>query len=227
MCPLATVTTRTPGSPPCPAFREFLGHNGEGASADYSSFPGRLIHSREFRRASDFAGQTVLVVGSFSSGSDISRLLGSLNIRGIPTKVYQSSTGIGNSSTADDPNEPWRPYINKVPLIDRFEADGAKGRIYFKSIPFIHEPIDDVDVVIFATGYYNSLPFCKKKDEPWRSTRLLEEEITIKDGGDERDLGGMRGLHVEGLDEMLLFLADDRSLAFPGLREYALRQRLW
>jgi hypothetical protein len=156
----------------------------------------------------------------------MSRLLGSLNLRGIPTKVYQSSTGIGNSSTADDPNEPWRPYIHKVPLIDRFEADGAKGRIHFRSIPFIHEPIDDVDVVIFATGYYNSLPFCKKEDEPWRSTRLLEEEITIKDGGDERDLGGMRGLHVEGLDEMLLFLADDRSLAFPGLREYALRQRL-
>lgn len=185
--------------------------------AKVRSFPGRLMHSREFRRASDFAGQTVLVVGSFSSGSDITRLLGSLNIRDRAqiTKIYQSSTGIGNSSSANDPNEPWKPYIHTVPLIDRIEG----GRIHFKSIPFSHDTIGDVDVIIFATGYYNSLPFCKTTDEPWRSRRILKEDITVKSGGDERELGGMRGLHMEGLDEMLLFLEEDRSIAFPGLRK--------
>lgn len=177
------------------------------------------MHSREFRRASDYIGKTVLVVGSFSSGSDITRLLAGLNLKGQRTTVYQSSSGIGNSSVANDPNEPWRPYIHAVPLISHFEADGQKGRIHFRSVPFSHESLDDVDVVIFATGYYNSLPFCKASDEPWRSHRLLEEDITIREGGDETELGGLRGLHMQGMDEMLLFLANDRSIAFPGLRE--------
>jgi hypothetical protein len=186
------------------------------ALTDSRLFPGTLIHSREFRRASDFEGQTVLVVGSFSSGSDITRLLGSLNLHGeTKTKVYQSSTGIGNSSAVIDPNDPWRPYIQAVPLIDKFED----RRIHFQSTPFSHDPIDDVDVVIFATGYYNSLPCCKSYDEPWRSKRLLKEEITMKAGGDEHELGGLRGLHMKGMDNMLLFLEDDPTLAFPGLRE--------
>lgn len=175
------------------------------------------MHSREFRRASDFAGQTILVIGSFSSGSDITRLIGGLNIDPSHprTKVYQSSTGIGNSSAVIDPDEPWRPYIHAVPLIGHING----GSIHFQDTPFSHEPIKGVDVIIFATGYYNSLPFCKKYDEPWRSQRVLKEEISVRDGGDESELGGLRGLHMDGMDEMLLFLKDDRSIAFPGLRE--------
>jgi hypothetical protein len=30
----------------------------------------------------------------------------------------------------------------------------------------------------------------------------------------------MKGLGVKGLDELLLFLEGDRSIAFPALREY-------
>lgn len=190
-----------------------------------SSFPGQVIHSREFRRARDHLGQTVLVVGSFSSGTDIARLLGSLNLNpGPSTRVYQSSSGLPNSSKTDDPDEPWKPYIRQVPLIDHLEPPSSthpKGRIHFTPGPEPTETIDDVDTIIFATGYYNSLPFCKTADSPWDALSLLDEMITPeqRQGGHEWEIGGQRGLKMDHMDEMLLFLKGDRTIAFPGLRE--------
>jgi hypothetical protein len=39
-----------------------------------------------------------------------------------------------------------------------------------------------------------------------------------REGGDRWEIGGVKGLHMVGLDELLLFLEEDRSIAFPGLR---------
>lgn len=176
------------------------------------------------------------MVGSFNSGSDIARLIGGLNINqydstGTPlhpdappklafARVYQSSTGMPNSSTADDPDEPWRPYITQFPLIDHFDPPSRshpKGRVQFQD----GASVDDVDVVVFATGYSNSLPFCKVTDEPWRSMRPLDEVIQSeeREGGDEWEVGGLRGLKMRGLDELLIFPEGDRSLAYIGLGE--------
>ena len=38
-------------------------------------FQGRLLHSRDYRRAEDFTGQTVAVIGSSYSGKDVARQL--------------------------------------------------------------------------------------------------------------------------------------------------------
>jgi len=210
-----------------------------GSAADGSTFPGRVIHSREYRRATDYAGQTVLVIGSFSSGSDIARLVAGLNVShyhpdGSPvnghtpalpyTKVYQSTTGTTNKANVEDPSAPWWPYIHKLPMIHHFEpASDAhpRGRIHFKGDPPAHAPVDDVDVVIFCTGYNNALPFAKAEDYPWNEHRVLEQAIKPeeREGGDEWEAGGLRGLYMRGLDPMLIFLENDRSIAFVGLRE--------
>ena len=84
------------------------------------------------------------------------------------------------------------------------------------------EPLRDVDIIIFATGYNFSLPFCKVTDSPWDGTRILDGQVQSveRDGGSETEVGGMKGLGMEGLDPLLLFLDNEpsRTIAFPVLR---------
>lgn len=193
-----------------------------------SSFPGRVLHSRFYLRPQEYAGQSVLVVGSFASGSDLARQLASLNLNKYDpdgrlltptsegegsgfTRVYVSSSAVSSIVSND---HPWNRYITHVPLIDHIED----GTIYLKN----HEPLDGVDSIIFATGYNFSLPFCKRSDKPWYEKAVLDTEIgrTERDGGDARDVGGIKGLAMKDLDELMLFLEDDRSISFPVLRVY-------
>ena len=81
------------------------------------------------------------------------------------------------------------------------------------------QELNDIDVIIFATGYNLALPFCKIVDEPWSDTRILDGFIGADESGDEADKGGMRGLAVQGLDELMLFLDGDRSISFPTIRK--------
>ncbi|ORY29327.1 hypothetical protein BCR39DRAFT_532347 [Naematelia encephala] len=219
-----------------------------------STFPGEILHSREYRRPTDYTGKTVLVVGSGNSGADIVRQIASLNIGQYDefgarlhrdqdqtrsnsfTTVYQSSSGGPPRSGYNTGEEPWAKFIKSVPLIDHIDPPSSSSspssashpssasssppssaRIHFQDNK--HPPLDTVDTIIFATGYYNSLPFCKASDEPWASRQVLEETITLeeREGGDDWETGGLKGLHMTGLDELLLFLENDRSMAFPGL----------
>lgn len=186
-----------------------------------SEFPGEILHSRFYRRPEDYAGQTLLVVGSFASGSDLSRQLASLNLASkhppsppsesdppqLPsekgyTKVYISSSGPNTHSPAQ-PDQSWRDHLNQVDLISYI----SNNVVHFKDGQTVH----DIDTIIFATGYNFSLPFCKNADPPWRENRIL-------DGEDQQ--GGMKGLGVRGLDGLMLFLEGDQSIAFPTLRAY-------
>ncbi|ORY27654.1 hypothetical protein BCR39DRAFT_537734 [Naematelia encephala] len=206
---------------------------------DLSSFPGEMLHSRFYLRPEEYAGRTVLVVGSFASGSDLSRQIGGLNIGrytsdGRPltpvsgsesgfTKVYVSASGAPTpQDQGGESSQPWRQFVTNVPLISHVERpsdDYPKGRIHFQPGQTNTEPIE-VDTIIFATGYNFSLPFCKVTDEPWKSHKLLDRVITKeeRDNGASREQGGLKGLGVHGLDETMIFLDGDRSLAFLTLQ---------
>jgi hypothetical protein len=168
----------------------------------------------------------VLVVGSFASGSDLGRQLASLNIDrfkpdGTPlpgvepggyTKVYVSC------STPPETVDPWTPYITYLPLISTISEN---GRIVLED----GKEVEGVDTIICATGYNFSLPFCKITDYPWSDPRyqVLDQVITPEEraGGREAEVGGMKGLSMDKLDEVMLFLEADkrRTIAFPTLRE--------
>ena len=111
-------------------------------------------------------------------------------------------------------------YITYRPLISHIDQDGG---IVFQDEAEA-EPLRGVDMIIFATGYNFSLPFCKAADKPWNESesRILDSQIRPgeRDGGNESEVGGMKGLGVEGLDPLLLFLENDpsRNIAFPVLR---------
>ena len=83
-----------------------------------------------------------------------------------------------------------------------------------------------MDTIIFATGYNFSLPFCKITDYPWSDPKfqVLDEVIQVeeREDGREREAGGMKGLSMDKLDEVMLCLEADqrKSIAFPALREF-------
>lgn len=112
-----------------------------------------------------------MVVGSFASGSDLARQLASLNLADDQprTKVYVSSSGDTSYATRDGE---WAKYVIDVPIIRK--VDGNRIELENGQI------VDDVDVIIFATGYYYSLPFCKRTDAPWNEVPVLDEEINAE-----------------------------------------------
>ena len=197
-----------------------------------------MIHSREYRRPEDHVGKRIVVVGAGNSGADIVRHLTSLNLGHYThqgekiddqvdrpfTTVYQSVTGASRAGY-NSGSEPWAPYFRTVATIDHFEGPSggrSKESIHLKDAS--KTVLEDIDLIIFATGYNNSLPFAKATDEPWKSANVLDEVIREDEraGGDKWEIGGVKGLHMVGLDELLLFLKEDRSIAFPGLRTSSL-----
>jgi lysine/ornithine N-monooxygenase len=196
-----------------------------------------VLHSREYRRAEEHIGRTILVVGAGNSGADIVRHLSSLNLdlytpegkainsndkasQGFTT-VYQSVTG-ANRGGYNSGNEPWAPYIRTVTTIDHIEGPSTsqpKGAVHLRGDD--GPVLVDIDTIIFATGYNNSMPFAKATDAPWSSANVLDQVIGEDEraGGDQWEVGGVKGLHMVGLDELLLFLREDRTIAFPGLRQ--------
>jgi len=188
-------------------------------------------------------------VGSFASGSDVARELASV---ALPTdclpesmqlarkrnhhdhpdvapkgkvEVFQSSSMLPNdmSSFGKEATEktPWIKLIEHRPLIEKIEG----GVVHFNN----GSTLENIDVIIFATGYYYYFPFFKATDYPWneQDKRVCDEtvdEIDIVDeiNGWEKD--GLQGLAMQGLDELKLFLKADRTCAFIALRESRVRE---
>lgn len=114
----------------------------------------------------------------------------------------------------NDPNTPWGKYVTYHPMIEHVST----STIHFED----ETTLDDVDVVIYATGYNFALPFAKFEDRPWCDNPIFNGKIGSEErmGGDTWEEKGMKGLGVKGLDELMLFLEGDRSICFPVLREY-------
>lgn len=238
----------------------------------YSSFSGEILHSRFFRSALDYPGQKVLVVGSFASGGDISRLLAAYNI-GMYTSEADHDDG-GRPGSLVEPNKridvhiscsapsqysvdptdestPWGKYVTYHPIISHIsnglptpppsasstpspmgthDSNTASHRIHpgilsgIAQSSVVHfedgSSLSDIDTIIFATGYNFAIPFAKSTDEPWTSTPLFSGRIRDGEraGGQKWEEGGVKGMGVEGLDELMLFLEGDRSLCFPVMR---------
>ncbi|ODN83922.1 hypothetical protein L198_07619 [Cryptococcus wingfieldii CBS 7118] len=176
-----------------------------------STFPGEIVHSRYYHSPPLLAPKTILIVGSFASGGDISRL-------------------IAGGATAHTPasESAWGKYLKQKPLVSHIDPPSPthpKGVIHFQPppssedgtpVPVSDEQIDDVDLILFATGYNFAYPFFKSTDRPWDGKSVVDGVIGKEErqGGDEREVGGLKGLTPKNLDELLMFHKGDRSLAF-------------
>lgn len=111
-------------------------------------FPGRVIHSKTYRTPTSWAGKKVVVIGNSASGIDVTREL----LQAAQLPVYQSRR---SKSRWDGDSPP--PGVAWKPVISEFLSD---GRIVFSD----GSHLDDVDAVIYCTGYKPSFPF-------WNSER--------------------------------------------------------
>ncbi|KAJ9110945.1 hypothetical protein QFC20_002711 [Naganishia adeliensis] len=135
-------------------------------------------------------------------------------------RVYQSSSQTPNMFTSglaadeEDDSRPWLRLIEQRPLIDRVEEGGV---IRFTD----GSTLDDIDAIIFATGYLYYYPFFKRSDYPWNREEVQVLDRTVEGVDvlreDGKDVGGLQGLGMRNMDELMLFLEKDRSMALIGL----------
>jgi len=102
-------------------------------------FPGRVMHSHDFRDACEFAGKRLLVVGSSYSAEDIA----------LQTVKYGAEQVICTYRSAPMGFK-WPPQISERPLFTKVEG---------KTVHFSDGSTADVDAIIFCTGYLNHFPF--------------------------------------------------------------------
>ncbi|KAF4126551.1 putative flavoprotein CzcO associated with the cation diffusion facilitator CzcD [Geosmithia morbida] len=189
---------------------------------------GDILHSRWYREAKAFAGKTVLVVGAGPSSADIVRELGMLNVEKsplAPRKVYRALRS-GKTRYDTELEKGWADYIKNIAPIQTVESpssNSANGRIITTS----GETLDDVDVIIFATGFLFRFEFCRPSDTPFDKAPLLRYTSVPPEyprppselvGKAELD-GGHR---VHNLDAHQLFYLPDPTLAFLLLHAEAI-----
>lgn len=163
----------------------------------------QVIHTKEYRRPEHYKDKTVLVVGGGASAMDVCR-------ETIETakRVIQSTRG----GDFDLPPSLLPGEIEHVGAIERFVVDGkdgdaasVKGRVVLQDGGLL----DDVDVVVLATGYLTSYPFL---------TQYHGDETDIDDAGREI-LVTSEGNMVHNLYKDI-FYTEDPSLSFIGVPYY-------
>ncbi|KAI0138211.1 putative dimethylaniline monooxygenase [Hypoxylon sp. NC0597] len=107
-------------------------------------FPGRVQHSKYYRSPLPYASKKVLIIGNSASGHDLTAEL--VSTASLP--VYQSR----RTKSRWDGDEP-PPGIAWKPIIKEYIPD--TGRIVFEDGTYL----DDIDTVIYCTGYKASYPF--------------------------------------------------------------------
>jgi cation diffusion facilitator CzcD-associated flavoprotein CzcO len=108
-----------------------------------TNFRGKVIHAVEYDDPNDFVGKTVLCVGARASGVDISREIGC-----VSSRVYLSD------STCQE-----MLSFGNVVLIPRMQSIDENGTVHFSIGKGDEMTVDDVDTIIFCSGYDYSFPF--------------------------------------------------------------------
>lgn len=151
-------------------------------------------------------GTRIVVVGNGPSGSDIGRELATalqaddtLYVSARSPSSWLSEDALGD--------KPWRQRIRIVPSIERVEpSEGRSSRLHLTD----GTTLDDVSVIVFATGYLYSFPFAQSDDEPFISSPLID---AVSHGE-----GPHAAASVSNLDAAQLFYAHDPTLALPCLQ---------
>lgn len=123
----------------------------------FERFPGRILHSHDFRDAQEFTGKRLLVMGSSYSAEDIAlqcRKYGS----GPVTITYRTNPM----------NFDWPEGVEEVPQLSRMEG---------KTAHFSDGSTREVDAIILCTGYKHSFPFMADNIKLVTSNRMWTDDL--------------------------------------------------
>ncbi|PGH32364.1 hypothetical protein GX50_04844 [[Emmonsia] crescens] len=148
-----------------------------------AAYPNVITHSKSYSSPAEFRDKKVIVVGNSASGVDIGAQIGTTCRK--PLLASSRSASYFAVGTVDDKKE--------YPQIVEFLPPTTHTR----AVRFENGEIEeDVDAVLFCTGYFYSFPFLSSLKPP-----------VIEDGS--------RTLHVY----QQIFYADQPTLAFPVLNQ--------
>ncbi|KAI8068673.1 hypothetical protein BC940DRAFT_298781 [Gongronella butleri] len=122
-----------------------------------AAFPERVLHTKQFRDPHDYTGKRVLVIGSNVSAMDVSRL-----VEKTAAKVYLSFRGEFESPVPilRVVRGTLPPTVEKRAFVQQFGTLDANGNLVDDTIHLVDgTALENIDVVIWATGYRNKLPF--------------------------------------------------------------------
>jgi cation diffusion facilitator CzcD-associated flavoprotein CzcO len=121
----------------------------DGLEEYIKKYPGRVVHSKYYRSPTVYAGQKVLTIGNSASGFDISNEL-------TETAHFPVYSSRRHKSPFEGDTPP--PGVEWKPIITKYHGDGT---IEFEDGTTLGA--DDVDKVIYATGYRPSFPFWNER----------------------------------------------------------------
>ncbi|MEO0826180.1 MAG: NAD(P)/FAD-dependent oxidoreductase, partial [Cyanobacteria bacterium J06642_9] len=107
--------------------------------AGIDRFPGRVLHSHDFREAREFTGRDLLVVGGSYSAEDIALQSYKYGARSVTISYRTAPMGFE-----------WPEGIKEVPLMTHLDG---------KTAHFKDGSSQDVDAIVLCVGYQHSFPF--------------------------------------------------------------------
>jgi hypothetical protein len=172
------------------------------------------VHSKTYRNPLLYANKKILLIGNSASGKDLATDL--LSSAHLP--IYQSRR---SPSRWDGPDPP--PGIAWKPIIKEYLPS---GRIVFEDNTYL----DDIDTVIYCTGYLPSFPFWNVKNngrEIWdyKNNKLVKTYLHTFFHDFERlgIVGVPRALTFRSFEYQAVALArlwsGRQSVGLPGLEE--------
>jgi hypothetical protein len=120
----------------------------EGLGDYMQKFPGRVSHSKTYRRPNPYKDKSILIVGNSLSGRDLTEELTKVARR--PVYISRRHKSRWEGSQPDEGTE-WKP------VIEEFVA--KTGQILFDD----GSSLDNIDHIIYCTGYKPSFPFWNAK----------------------------------------------------------------
>ncbi|KAH9886366.1 putative flavin dependent monooxygenase [Xylariomycetidae sp. FL2044] len=142
--------------------------------------PGCVSHSKFYRQPYQYEGKKVIIVGNSASGIDLSAQIATVCRKPI---IVSEKTVPKVNPPAED-----RTWAKMVPEIAEFLPEDRAVRFRDGSVE------EDVDAVVFCTGYFYAFPFLESLSPP-----------VITDGS-----------YARRLYEHVLYI-DDPTLAFLGI----------
>ncbi len=121
------------------------------------SFPGRIMHSHDFRDAEEFRGKNIVVLGSSYSAEDIALQCYKYGAKSV-------TIGYRNNPIALK----WPEGIKEVYYLDKLEG---------KKATFKDGHTQEADVLILCTGYLHHFPFLEESLKLKTNNRLYPPKL--------------------------------------------------
>jgi len=157
-------------------------------------FPGRVMHAHDFRDASEFAGQRLLLVGASYSAEDIALQCIKYGAKHVTCTWRSKPMGFN-----------WPSTIGEKPLLQKIEG---------KTCHYKDGTTEDVDTIIMCTGYLHSYPFLEdnlrlRSHNSLYPKNLYRGMVWLGTNGDGKDCGNSQLLYIGAQDQYYTYTMFD------------------